>query len=316
MAAVFFYFAFKDQEWEELVAAWSGVNYWYILASMSMGYAAIISRGIRWRLLLEPMGYKPKVWNSIHSVSILYFVNLAVPRAGELARCTSMNQVEEIPVNKLFGTVLLERAIDFIFLIGVLLTSLLLNVDNVKSLFDATASGTSSTDGGTSWFNIVVLSILGLSVLIFILFRRRIQATPFFAKIRDFWEGLKEGFKSITKLKRQRAFWFHSVFIWINYYLMIYICFFSMEATESLSISDGFFIMIAASLGIVIPTPGGIGAYHFLVREAMVVLGISALNGLAFATVVHSAQTLMLFGTGAIASLILYLERRRKRKLA
>ncbi|NVK03546.1 MAG: flippase-like domain-containing protein [Flavobacteriia bacterium] len=309
------YLAFRETDpqklWEDLQKA----KYGYVLASMAMGYAAIISRGVRWKLLLEPLGYHPKTWNSIHSVSVLYFVNLAIPRAGELARCTSLNQVEDIPVNKLFGTVLLERTIDFAFLILVFLITLGLNFDYIVQLFDLTSQN-GGEESGPNYLLYTLGGLFVLSILIYFAFRERIQATALFAKIRDFYMGLKEGFKSVVKMKKQRAFWLHSIFIWANYFFMVYICFFAMEETSGLTISDGFFVMVAASLGIVVPVPGGIGAYHYLVMMAMFVLGFANEIGLAFATIVHSAQTLMLLVTGAIASLILYLERRRKSKQA
>lgn len=306
------YLAFKNVDpkalWEDLTHA----NYLYVGASMLMGYAAIISRGIRWKLLLEPLNYHPKTWNSIHAVSTLYFVNLALPRAGELARCTSLNQVEDIPVNKLFGTVLLERTIDMVFLILVFGAAVVVNFGYIEQLFSLTSSA-SDGEGGSSTLLYALLGIVVLSVVIFFAFRSRIQATPLFAKIRDFYSGLKEGFKAVFKMKRQAAFWFHSVFIWACYFFMVYICFFAIDETAHLTIADGLFIMVAASLGIVIPVPGGIGAYHYLVSMAMMVLGLTNEEGLTFATIVHSGQTLMLLGTGAIAMFILYLERRRKK---
>ncbi|KAB2816172.1 flippase-like domain-containing protein [Phaeocystidibacter marisrubri] len=313
IAAALLGLAFKNVDPQELWTDLKQAHYGYVLASMIIGYAAIVSRGLRWKLLLEPLGYHPKSWNSIHSVSTLYFVNLALPRAGELARCTSLNQVEDIPVNKLFGTVLLERTIDMVFLILVFGGAVVVNFDYIEQLFNITASG-SGEEGGSSYILYILLGLVAAAVLLFFAFRERIQASPLFVKVRDFYEGLKEGFKAVFKMKRQAAFWFHSVFIWLCYFFMVYICFFAIDETAHLTIADGLFIMVAASLGIVIPVPGGIGAYHYLVMSAMVVLGFTSEVGLTFATIVHSGQTLMLLGTGALAMFILYLERRLKKK--
>lgn len=313
LAALLLYLAFRETNPRQILEDLKQAHFGWVIASIIMGYAAIISRGMRWRLLLEPLGYRPKLWNSIHSVSVLYFVNLALPRAGELARCTSLNQVEDIPVNKLFGTVLLERAVDFVFLIIVFLITLVLNFGYVEELFSITAANSSGEEGGSSLWKYLVLGVLALAILLFFAFRKRIQATPLFGRIREFYTGLKEGFKAVFQMKRQGAFWFHSAFIWVNYFLMVYVCFFAIEETAHLSVADGFFVMVAASLGIVIPVPGGIGAYHYLVMTALMVLGLDRETGLSFATIVHSAQTLMLFITGAVAMLFLYLERRRKK---
>ena len=80
------------------------------------GFIAIISRGIRWVILLQNLNFSVSKLNSIYSVAIGYFTNIAIPRAGEITRCTSLNQTEDVPVDKLFGTIILERVIDFIIL--------------------------------------------------------------------------------------------------------------------------------------------------------------------------------------------------------
>ena len=110
------FLAFKNQNPSELISQLKNVNYTWVLLSMVFGFIAIISRGIRWVILLKNMNYKSSTLNSIYSVAIGYFTNLAIPRAGEVTRCTSLSEVEKIPFNKLFGTIILERTIDFLIL--------------------------------------------------------------------------------------------------------------------------------------------------------------------------------------------------------
>src|SRR5690606_30260646 len=116
-------------------------DYTYVIFSIIMGYLAFMSRGMRWVLLLEPLGKKPNTWNAIHSVTIGYFANLLVPRAGELARCTALYQTDDIPVNRLFGTVILERVIDMIMLLFLVLLTLILEFDLLMQLFDTAFAG-------------------------------------------------------------------------------------------------------------------------------------------------------------------------------
>ena len=99
------------------------------LASIAFGFIAIVSRGLRWVILLKNLNYSIGRLNSIYAVAIGYFTNIAVPRAGEITRCTSLNQTENIPIDKLFGTIILERAIDFIFLISLSLLVLILKFE-------------------------------------------------------------------------------------------------------------------------------------------------------------------------------------------
>ena len=91
------------------------------------GFIAIVSRGLRWVILLQNLSFSVSKLNSIYAVAIGYFTNIAIPRAGEITRCTSLNQTEDVPVDKLFGTIILERAIDFIILISLVLLVLILN---------------------------------------------------------------------------------------------------------------------------------------------------------------------------------------------
>ena len=112
--------------------------------------------------------------------------------------------------------------------------------------------------------------------------------------------GLSQGFTSIVRLDKPWAYLSHTVFIWASYFVMIYVCFFAMPATENIQIDQSLFVMMAASMGIVVPVPGGVGAYHYLVAKALEVLAVPYPEGLAFATLVHASQTIMLMSTGVI----------------
>lgn len=301
-----FYLAFRNTEFEKLLQDFRKANYWYILASMTMGFLAFISRGIRWTLLLAPLGVKPGTWNSIHSVSIGYFSNLLVPRAGELARCTALNRVDKIPVNRLFGTVILERVVDFMMLILLILLTFIMKFDELTSFFNtAFESQSQPSDSSSTLIKLLIAGGLISFFIVLYLVRARFNHLPLYHKVREFWWGIKDGLKSISKLESIWPFLFHTLFIWGMYYLMVYVCFFSMGATDHLSASDGLFIVIVAGLGMVVPTPGGIGAYHYLVMLGLGVLGVAKDDGVSFATLVHTGQLIMTLIAGFIAFMAL-----------
>src|SRR5690606_28985910 len=81
-----------------------------------------------------------------------------------------------------------------------------------------------------------------------IIFRRSIINHPTFSKIREFYSGLKEGFRAVFRMKRQTSFWLNTVFIWTSYFMMTYLCFEALPQTAHFTVADGFFIMVAASL--------------------------------------------------------------------
>jgi len=309
-----FYLAFRNTEFEKLISDFKKANYLYVIISMVMGYLAFISRGFRWNLLLEPFGYKPNKWNSVHAVSIGYFANIAVPRAGELARCTTLYNTDKIPVNRLFGTVILERLIDFLMLITLVIVTLILEFSNLQMFFQNAFKG--NTEAGDS-SGLAIKIIIGItivgSLITAYVFRHRFSHHPVYVKVRDFWHGVKEGLKSFSKVKQKGWFIAHTLFIWSMYYLMVYINVFSLEATSHLTPSSGLFIMIVAGFGMVVPTPGGIGSYHYLVMLGMGVIGVAKDDAVSFATLVHTGQLIMTVIAGLVALTAISAYRRKNK---
>jgi len=311
LAIVLLWLAFKETDPTELWESLRKADYRYVLLSMLMGYAAYISRGMRWLLLLETMNYKPSKWASIHSVAIGYFANMAVPRAGEVARCTSLNKLEVIPVSKLFGTVIVERTIDFLMLASFITGALLTSYSSFTALYSK-ATGTNKTSE-TSFFSSPIFYIIllgGLVLILLFVFRHRLTQLPLYAKIRSFLAGVWEGFKAVFKMKKKALFLLHTFFIWTMYYLMVYVVIYAIPETQHLTPANMLFVMVAAGMGMVIPVPGGVGAYHYLVVLSLGLLGVSDTVGLSFATLVHSGQSIMAIITGVIAMLYIYYRKR------
>jgi len=324
-AIVIIYLLFRNQDPVALIEKISEVQFGWIILSMIFGGCAYVNRGLRWIVLIEAMGYKSSKLNSISAVSVGYFTNMFIPRAGEISRCSALNKVEKIPVDKLFGTILIERVIDFAFLISLFLLTLSLKLDLILDF--STELGFQNSDlesvSFTTFYFLTALILFFLSVIFDFLDGNILKkSSNIRKKIKEFLEGLKEGFKSIKKLKRKSVFWFHTFSIWIMYFLMTYICFQSIPETSNLTISDGLFLLILGGIGMVIPTPGGIGSYHAIVMIGLSVLGVGTIflgeNGnpsnpaLLFPTIVHAAQTLVAIIMGSIALLLLFLSKKKQ----
>ena len=189
-----------------------------------------------------------------------------------------------------------ERLIDLIMMAILLGITVLLTYPELQKLLASTQSAPSGDEGGFPWLGVVGL-LLGLA---FWFLRHRFFETALGQRVQAFLRGLSHGFTSILRLNNPWAYLGHTAFIWGAYFVMVYVCFFAMPATEHIDIEQGLFVMIAASLGVVVPVPGGVGAYHYLVAKALEVLSIPYVEGLAFATLVHASQALMLMSTGVI----------------
>ena len=313
------YFLFRDQDPLKLIEEIQKVDVKWVLLSMIFGGCAIVNRGLRWIVLIDALGYKSSKKNAVSAVAILYFTNLFIPRGGEITRCTSLNQVEKIPVDKLFGTILVERIIDFIFLFALIFLTIILKFNAFLNFYTAVQSQQTESSGNNNL--IVTLIIISTLTLGFVLLKKWLKKSNIYQKIQSFIQGLKEGFNSIKNIKQKSTFWFHTFSIWIMYFLMTYICFFSMTETSNLTFVDGIFLLVLGGIGMVIPTPGGIGSYHAIVMIGLSVLGIGAIsfgnNGdtsnpaLLFPTIIHAGQTLMAIIMGFIGLLILFLSKKK-----
>ena len=300
------YLALKGIDVEKLWFDILRARYEYIFISMLLGYAAFISRGIRWNYLLEPMGYTVPVWKSIHSISVGYLANAAMPRAGEIIRCTALHQTSKVPVNRLVGTVVAERVVDMLMLVLSLIFSLIFNLSKIHAFYNKTFASTEHAGHGSAHTKWIVLVFLFAFVVFLYLIRERIKAIPFMSRIRGLWTGFKEGILSVMHTPKRIPFILHTLFIWLCYYLMVHVVIYALPNTSVLSFADTLFIMIVAGLGMLVPSPAGIGSYHYAVVTGMGILGIASDTGMAFATLVHSGQFIMTLIAGFIGLIGLY----------
>jgi len=314
------YLLFKNQDPVKLIKEIQKVDGKWVVLSMIFGSWAYISRGLRWISLINALGYKSSKWNSISAVSVGYFTNMFIPRAGEISRCTALNQAEKVPVNKLLGTILIERVIDFIFLFGLLFATMLLKFNDIFNFYTTLQEQQIESPNDGNY--LLLIGGIGVIMILFFITKKWLKKSSIYIKILEFIEGLKEGFKSIKNMNNKNVFWFHTFSIWVMYFLMTYICFFSMEETSHLTASDGLFLLVLGGIGMVIPTPGGVGSYHAIVMIGLSVLGVGTVflgvdgdpsnPALIFPTIVHVAQTLVAIIMGSIGLLVLFLSKKKR----
>lgn len=277
-----------------------------VAATFTMGLLAVVSRGLRWNLLLAPMGYKANPANAVASVAFGYFANTFIPRSGEVARCAALNSTDDIPVNKLIGTVITERVVDFIMLFSFMTIAFLTNYDAVTSLL-----GEINLPNGTA----LVMLTMAAGVMFlgaFVIIKRRKGRGGLSSKIYNFLKGILDGAKSVMAMKNRGAFLAHTLFIWANYYLMSYVLFKSMKGVENIGVFDGLWVMVSGGFGMVFPAPGGIGSYQWAVMLGFESLGYERVIGIAVGNVVWITQTAMLIIAGAIGYIFLFAQRMRK----
>lgn len=270
---------------DRLIADFKSTNLIWLLVVCGIYMLSNIFRTLRWIQLLEPLGIRPKFANAFFSIMAGYFVNLGIPRSGEFARAGLLSKYEDSPFDKIMGTIIMDRTLDVVSLLVVLGLGFLFCFDILWTYLTQNL-GSSSIDniyfiGGI----LILLGLMGCGALVLIIKKGHLLKNPILIKIRDIILGLWNGMKSILEVKNIPLFVLYSIGIWLAYYLMTYWMTFAYEPTAHLSARDGLLMFDFGTLGIVFPSPGGMGTYHAMIMEALNILGVNKINGFAFAMI-------------------------------
>lgn len=305
-----FWLIYKDQDIDRIKTVLTNeVNYFWVFISLVIGLVSHISRTIRWGLMIEPVSHKPRFVNTFLSVMIGYLMNLALPRMGEVSRCGVLARYEKISFSKLFGTVVAERLIDVISLLILLVVVIFSQFGQMLNFLERNPEIREKITG--ILFSPALIVGFIILVLLIVLFRKKIMQTGIYKKLSGILINFKEGFISIRSIKKKGWFWFHSAFIWFCYYLMLYAIFFAFDFTSHLGPIAGLTTFVLASFGMVAPVQGGMGAWHFMAIEGLLLYGIPKENGIIFAFVAHASSTLMIILIGLLSFLVLPFINRR-----
>jgi len=295
------WFALSKVSIDELIFYLKKADYKWIILGVFFGFLSHLSRAYRWRFMLDPLGYKIKLENSVMAVFAAYLINFTIPRAGEIARASVLTNYENVPFEKGFGTIVSERIADVVVMMGIIALTLFLQFEFIYDFF-------------IERFNPLKIgvSVILLLTVVFIAFKIVQRSQSAFAKkIKDFFHGLLEGILSIFKMKKKWPFVFHTLFIWGMYVLMFYATSFAIAELEGISIGAILIGFISASFSIA-ATNGGIGSYPLAIYAAFSIFSIAKEPSLAFGWIVWASQTLLIIVFGGISLIYLPIYNRKR----
>ncbi|MEA5259289.1 lysylphosphatidylglycerol synthase transmembrane domain-containing protein [Arcicella aquatica] len=301
LAGGLLWFVFKDISLSEMLDEFRKADYKWLMLSAILSIIAHVSRALRWKMLMKPLGYQPSTFNTTLAVFIGYFANYVIPRMGEVSRCGSLKKTDDIPFEKSFGTVLTERIFDVVSLLIVLSLNLILEFDKLQHFFMEQFASKIYLIVGLLAF-LAVAGIIG--IYLFRKYQQRLSDVPVLGKIVGFLNGLLDGLMSIKKIEKPFLFIFLSANIWVMYWLSAYVLFFAIPETTHLGLLAGLTVLTMGSFGMAAPTQGGIGPFHFLVGNALVLYGLPQKDGIILATFIHGSQMVTLLALGALSFLI------------
>jgi uncharacterized membrane protein YbhN (UPF0104 family) len=291
------------QEWTKFTLALKQSKLWIVFpVFMILGLSHFL-RALRWRLIMEPLGYQPSIANTYLAVLIGYLANLAIPRLGEVLKCTLLAKYEHVPAEKIVGTIVAERAFDVISLGIVFLMALGLQFNVIEAGWNQLknqAAVPSNTDEG-NWKIYLMIGIGIVLIALYFILRKRIPKLV--ASIKNIISGIWEGVISATKLKQQKLFFLYSFGIWFLYLLATYVGLYATEGTES-SFATAISCLAYASIGMIL-TPGGIGAYAYFMAKVLELNGVDYTLGLANGTLQWFSQFLIVIVLGGLSLILL-----------
>lgn len=297
----------NGEKWQQLKHALEHAKYWLLLPIFVLLLLSHWFRALRWRQLMEPMGYNPSQLNAFFCVMIGYFVNQGAPRLGEVAKCTILARYEKIPADKLVGTIVAERAFDVICLLTVFGLTFITQFDVISSLATRYVLPAFQNKGGSvSWQKIVVL-LIALTIVLIILrfFFSKLGHINIVAKIKTVLSNIWHGLTSVKDLKNKPLFILYTIAIWILYWGSTWLGFYAIRETSVLSGADALTVLAMGSIGM-IASPGGIGAYALLVQETVTLYNIPAQPyGQALGWLLWFGQFLSFVLFGAVSFILL-----------
>jgi uncharacterized membrane protein YbhN (UPF0104 family) len=313
VGGIFLFLVFRNTNWAELFDKMSYANPYWLALGVFISLISHWIRAYRATLLYEAMHYTVSTKNSFYAVIIGYMMNYLIPRAGEVSRCAAISKTDNLPVEKSLGSVVTERIVDMFLLILILGIIFLLQFDLIVNFITKFTSGSNAENGGGFPYLWVLLAIGVLSIGTVWFFKDKLMKSPLFLRIFSLVQGFGDGLLSIRNIKNPFLFIVLSVLIWLGYILMMYVCLFSLESTSNLSFSDCLTVFALGTVGVVLPAPGaGAGTYHFFVMQSLMLYGVGREDGIAYATMVHGIQMIVILILGAIASLIVMSKQKNK----
>lgn len=304
IGGIFLWLAFRNVRIEEVWEYAKTISFWWLLPFAITLLLSNILRAERWRLLIEHEKEDLDHVTLVAGVLTGYLLNMVGPRFGEVSRPVYVAKREDLNSSKLIGTIVLERIIDLVTMILLMVVVAVYLISDLGVLRDIFGDETMNllTQGVpliTTLWSIFTVSII---VLIGYLTVKGIQALAgrvekvywWVEKMKGALTQFKDGLLAVREVKRWWMFILYTALIWTCYTLMSYIPFYMFEATSGLGLLEALTITVISAIGIAIPSPGGLGTYHYFVKQSLKVLfGVGLAAGLTYATITHAATVLM-----------------------
>ncbi len=311
------YFLYKNVDVNSMMETLkTDVNYWWFIPIGIVSLLSHVFRALRWRLQLNAIDVKPSFSAVLNSIFGTYAVNLAFPRLGEVWRCGYIANRQKASVTQVMGSMVADRLTDTVTVLALTFVTFLLAQGAFGKFFDAYPQMKENfmniASDARIWFGTTIL-IIALGWLLVMKTENKI-----IKKIQLMARNLWDGFAAITRMEGKWWFLLLTVLIWGCYFLQLYLATKAFTFTNGLSVLAVLVMFVLSSIGMGVPTNGGLGAWHVAIIFGLSLYGVGvfATNNFdprasAFAMLVWGFQTLLLIVLGIYAFTSMAIDRRR-----
>lgn len=313
LAGVLLWLALRSVDWTAFVEGLKLTQWVWLVPFFGASIGALVFRAFRWRLLLRSSGLKTRWLEAWDANNVGNLANLGLPGAGEVLRCGYISGKSTF--GTVFGTVLMERLWDIVAIFLMLGLSLVLDRDKFGPFFaqQVWAPMTSRLQFSLWW--VLVIAVLLFALFFWAVFRYR-DRNRLCGKIAGGLASVGQGFSSFNHMQHKGAFLLFTLGIWTMYLFMAFSVMKAMPDLALLDMKDALFFTVVGNCASIIPVPGGIGAYHYLM--ALAVSGIYGKTweaGILYATLQHELHAVLVLVLGVISYLRFSVARRRHSSL-
>ena len=328
LGAGILYWMYRGEDWTTIRHVMTDEMDWtWMLLSFPFGILAQMFRGWRWRQTLEPVleerekrkeerekrkeerGERKEERGQlrssvlVHSIFMSYAASLVIPRVGEFTRCGVLKRYDGISFSKALGTVVTERAIDSLLVLGITAIVILLEISTFGTFFRKTGTNLHDILHGFSWagYLVVAICMVAMAILLHLLLRK----LSIYNKVKATLSGIWQGVISLKDVRNIPLFVFFTLGIWLSYFLHYYLTFFCFDFTAHLGLGCALVTFIVGSIAVIVPTPNGAGPWHFAVKTMLILYGVADVHALYFVLIVHTVQTMLVIALGIYAWLAL-----------
>lgn len=290
------WYVLKDVPLTELADQFRRADYrWLALTGLLVSLYHLV-RAVRWQLTLQALGYRPSLFRTTVALLAGTMASMIVPGAGELTRCGTLQRTDGIPLAQGIGSVVAERVIDLLMLVGLIGLTLILEYGRVKQyivnlLTPVRARFTADNQSGL-WLSLALFGVLIVAGLLYWLAKSQtVRRHPLWVRLLGIGRGVGQGFMGIRQLQRPVLFVGLALLTEVLLLLITYALFFASSQTSDLPPTAALTILAISSVGgLIAPTQGGLGTYHFLVSRVLMLYGMDETDGVIAATFLHAVQ--------------------------